>query len=209
MRAILRRVPLGISLPLCTGTGTDRPSECFIRSWLPLTLSILNPARSRARTTLIPRTDGVGGTGGVYPNPIQATSNSSVISAGGSMSSRRSNKPARRSVNAASGVSPSPTAPTPGRKTALAHQTPSSSCSNTYGTCTVRLIRPTIADVTFLIKVLQLSPLDQHERPVRKSVPAVDDSACDYASSSVRLRVRFGSTGMPGPVFVEIVTFLT
>lgn len=30
-----------------------------------------------------------------------------------------------------------------------------------------------------------------------------------YASSSRRLRVRFGSTGMPGPVFVETVTFLT
>ncbi len=30
-----------------------------------------------------------------------------------------------------------------------------------------------------------------------------------HASSSRRLRVRFGSTGMPGPVFVETVTFLT
>ncbi len=42
-----------------------------------------------------------------------------------------------------------------------------------------------------------------------KRVPALGGSDRDYASSSRRLRVRFGSTGMPGPVFVETVTFLT
>jgi hypothetical protein len=31
----------------------------------------------------------------------------------------------------------------------------------------------------------------------------------DAVSSTSRLRVRFGSTGMPGPMVVEIVTFFT
>jgi hypothetical protein len=31
----------------------------------------------------------------------------------------------------------------------------------------------------------------------------------DAVSSTSRLRVRFGSTGMPGPIVVEIVTFFT
>ncbi len=47
----------------------------------------------------------------------------------------------------------------------------------------------------------------------RDPVPAVSSTAyvrepSNYSATSRRLRVRCGSTGMPGPVVVVIVTFL-
>lgn len=43
----------------------------------------------------------------------------------------------------------------------------------------------------------------------RPSVSIRSRGVATYSPSSRRLRVRFGSTGMPGPVVVETVTFLT
>lgn len=69
----------------------------------------------------------------------QATSRVSVSSLGGPTSASSASSAPRRSATAASADSPSPTAPTPGRTWAEAHQTPSSSCSTTYGTWTMRV----------------------------------------------------------------------
>src|SRR4051794_5323056 len=44
-------------------------------------------------------------------------------------------------------------------------------------------------------------------RGPRTRVPHRRQSAQAVGSSTVRLRVRFGSTGMPGPMVVETVTF--
>ncbi len=64
----------------------------------------------------------------------QATLRVSVSSSGGPTSASRTSSASRKSAIAASCVGPSPTAPTPGRSWAAAHQTPSSSCSMAYGT---------------------------------------------------------------------------
>jgi hypothetical protein len=69
----------------------------------------------------------------------QATSRVSVISSGGPTSTSSASSAPRRSATAASADGPSPTAPTPGRSCAEAHQTPSSSRSTTYGTWTIRV----------------------------------------------------------------------
>jgi hypothetical protein len=61
----------------------------------------------------------------------RATLSVRVSSSGGPTTSSRASSAARRSAIAASCVGPSPTAPTPGRSWAEAHQTPSSSCSTT------------------------------------------------------------------------------
>src|SRR5262249_50242769 len=66
----------------------------------------------------------------------QATSTVSASSCGGPNSAIRPSSASRKSAMAASRLSPSPFAPTPGRNCAWAHQIPSSSCSTVYGTCT-------------------------------------------------------------------------
>src|SRR6266480_5173737 len=78
----------------------------------------------------------------------KATLSVSVSSSGMPTSAINACSASRRSSSAASRVSPSPTAPTPSLSWADAHQTPSSSCSRVYGTCTV-LTRALIATVSW------------------------------------------------------------
>ena len=113
---MFRRVPLAMSRPAWTGTTTVRPSGWRITRWLPLILATAKPARS-SPDHLRPR-NGREGAG------HQATSRVSVSSSGGPTSASKASSAFRRSPTAASAVGPSPTAPTPGRSCAEAHQTP-------------------------------------------------------------------------------------
>src|SRR5262249_54478374 len=71
------------------------------------------------------------GTGNGGDGWHQATSTVTATSGEKPTSSIKATSASRRSATAASAVEPSPTAPTPGRSWALAHQIPSSSCSRT------------------------------------------------------------------------------
>jgi hypothetical protein len=116
----------GCAVAQATGNPVDRP----------LILVATNPARSSALISLSPRT---AGTSGIRrpQGPASARAASGMPSSSITICTA-----SRRSATASSGVAPLPFAPPDEPSHACAHQTPSSSCSMVYGTCTVVAMTP-------------------------------------------------------------------
>ena len=102
MDRMFRKVPLGMSRPAWTGTGTARPSGCSITRWLPAIRSTTNPALSSALTTFAPDTTGMLLGTSQEATRSQATLSVRVSSSGGPTTSSRASSAPRRSEIASS-----------------------------------------------------------------------------------------------------------
>jgi hypothetical protein len=144
-------------------------AEAAIEAGLPPGVLNIVPAGRQIGAYLVAHrgVDKVGFTGSTAAGPLQGTDNTlarqgrdrrhqatssiRVNSSGAPNSAIRPERASRRSATAASAVSPSPLAPTPGRSWACAHHTPSSSCSTVYGTCTARTMAADSFEMTLTI----------------------------------------------------------